>query len=156
MNWLPKLYTNAGGWDVVVGVSDSGDWYLKLDTPTLIGTGNTGMALLPLMEPGYGGELEYVKDMIKQMAATVDQLIDTSTFPYHAPVETALNDMPGWANFCIGWLSTIPLDYKKSIHYFDRAHEKELPQKVRQELKRHVNKWAKEHGFCIVKKAINT
>ena len=151
ITWLPPLFTNAGGYTVIVGLADDGIWYIDPNEPSIIGDGKTGLAMLPLMQPGYGGPLSEVKLKLSQLASECDQSIDLSAFPYHAPVETALDGMYGWLQYVDTWLPCITLNQEKAQKYFELAQGKLLSQKSRQKLLNQINQWTRANGYCLIK-----
>jgi hypothetical protein len=151
IEWLPPLFTNAGGWEAVVGQSIDGQWYLDPENPIQIGKGNTGVQLLPLMQPGYGGSLPEVKSLIQKLANESGSSLDVEKFPYHVPVEAALNGMFGWLKYTDSWISCLQLTEDKSLKYFKIAQDNHIEQKIRQKLMVHINNWTKKNGYCLVK-----
>ena len=56
ISWLPSLFTNAGGADVVVVVTADSEWFTKYHTVVSLSGDCLPPSMLPLVQPGYGGD----------------------------------------------------------------------------------------------------
>ena len=92
---------------VVVGVDASGRWYM--DDEPISGEGH--LSLLPLLEPGYGGDYYTAAGMLVSRLSEVglpSALADT--FPFDAPVRLGLLGGGRWGELACEWLRFIPID----------------------------------------------
>jgi len=111
ITWLPPLFTNAGGSDIVVGVTPDTRWFIQHDSPVPLFGDRIPPWILPLVQPGYGGDYSAARQLITDRldsAGLSPALADT--FPYFAVVEAAFRSSGFWAINAAAWLPHFDFD----------------------------------------------
>ena len=147
MKWIGPLFTNAGGWKAFVAF-EQGKWFVDKDSPIEIGTGKSGVMLLPLLQKGYGESFETQITLLEKGLKSEGQDPKYALqFPFHVPVLTAYKHMPNWCDSAVNWLGYIHLSREHAMEIFDACHTQAISQGVRQTTIKYINKWSNERGF---------
>lgn len=153
ITWLPTpIFRNAGGTDAILGVDDSGAWYVFPHEPVRADSHQGALFLLPLMQDGYGGTLNVARARI--IASLSDASLPASLesgFPYHAPVVLAFESMPRWTAWAARWLSDLELSDDDAYAVFAACSKPAIPQGARHTALRRVHQWEKSRGYSFVK-----
>ncbi len=164
ITWLtPPLFTNAGGAEISAGVSMQREWWIRsrytgidtavIETETRASSNYGAMFLLPLMQPGYGGQFHDVRANLEQMLIAHTLSVElVSTLPFHAPVLKAYRDRSGWTELAALWLPEVPLEDRHIYELSDLSRNRAIPQKCRHAAERRIHKWEKDHGVCILRR----
>ena len=109
--WLAPLFTNAGGAEIVVGVTPAAEWYLQLDSPIRFTSTTFHPSILPLVQPNYGGDYATARSLLSDRlthAGLPASLADS--FPYFAVIQTAFRSSGFWARHAVEWLPHVEFD----------------------------------------------
>ncbi len=104
--WLRPLFVNSGGAAVEVGVEpiENPTWWVRSGADK-VAPQDDWRPLLPLMQPGYGGDYETARQMIEARLVEAELDADLSeTFPFEAPVLGAdIARSAFWQELAKGW-----------------------------------------------------
>jgi hypothetical protein len=152
VTWLPPLFTNAGGADVVVGVTSDSAWLLQLDSPIRIASETRHPAILPLVQPGYGGDYATVHALISDRLDAVGLPSSVAdTFPFMFPIRTAFDSSAFWAAHAAAWLPHVNFDESFAIVLLRFTLDNQIPQADRHLVARHVHQWEVDRGVSLVR-----
>ncbi len=152
ITWLPPLFTNGGGADIVVGVTQDRAWFLQLDPPLEICPDTIHPAIVPLVQPGYGGDFATAHALIADRLATVGldaTLVDS--FPYDFPVRTSFGMSGFWMEHALQWLPHIAFTESFARELLRRSLDSQVSQPMRHEFARHVRRWESDNGVTFVR-----
>ncbi len=134
VDWLqPPLFVNAGQSPVVVGVA-ADRWYVKRADEAVPGDSKPGsVALLPLLQDGYGGDFDQVVDglLARLNAARLAPTL-VATFPFQAIVLSAL--VSSWADLARRWIPEVPWFSDGLVQLRECVADTRIPQRVRQDV----------------------
>lgn len=111
ITWLPPLFTNTGGADVVVGVTTDSEWFTEYYTVVSLSGGRLPPSILPLVQAGYGGDYPTVRDLIASRLETTGlPSSHVDTFPFFAVIDLAFRSSGFWAVNAAAWLPHFDFD----------------------------------------------
>lgn len=151
MKWIGPLFTNAGGWEAYVSYHD-GKWFIDKDSPIVIEGTESGVKLLPMLQEEYGkGYENQLKILKKGLLKNGQNMEAIESFPFHAPVITAFENMPGWVSYASDWVKHLKLNMEIAQFLFEKCQNKNLEQSARHKTLKVVNNWAKNNDFVFLK-----
>ena len=120
--WLRPLFTNAGGFEVCVGLGEDTRWYILYDGPKVDPQG-INRELLPLMQAGYGGTFETAYRMMEERLQEIGISTDlVENFPFAVPVRTAIHvGLPFWVGLAAAWRPYVSLKTKTNAGGHNKA-----------------------------------
>lgn len=149
--WLAPLFTNAGGFEVCVGLDEGGHWYVKYDAPLEITRRSINRELLPLLEPGFGGTFYEVRAALEdRMRAAGKPVQLAGTFPFEVPVRTALQLDGFWAAIALDWLEHIAVDEAMTTDLL-KVSQFGATGGIRNAAFTAVRRWETLSGRCLVR-----
>ncbi|MEO9591511.1 hypothetical protein [Rhodopirellula bahusiensis] len=152
ITWLPPLFTNAGGSEVVVGVDADSRWFIQHDTPISLSGDRTPPWILPLVQPGYGGDYQTARDLLATGLDTAGlscTLIET--FPFFAVIELAFSSSGFWAVNAAGWLPHFDFDEAFANVLLQFTLDKQHSQSDRHSVAKHLRKWETDRGIRLLR-----
>ena len=129
------------------------EWFIDKNKPIKIGEGKSGLMLLPMLEKDYGGGYENQIGILESGLVECGLKSEMAhSFPFHVPVVFPFKyRRSGWAEEAVDWLPRIVLTNETAQLLFDASQDKIFSQRARQKLKKVVNVWSAERGFCFVR-----
>ena len=152
ITWLPPLFMNAGGADVVVGVDASSDWFTQYHTVVSLSGDRLPPSILPLVQPGYGGDYPTARDLIASRLATAglrSSLVDT--FPFFAVIDLAFRSSGFWAVNAAAWLPHFDFDESFANVLLQFTLNKQHSQSDRHLVAQHLRKWETDRGITLLR-----
>lgn len=151
ITWLPPLITKAGGADVVVGVDAGYDWFTQYHTVVSFSGDRLPPSMLPLVQPGYGGDYPTARDLITSRLETAglpSSLVDT--FPFFAVVDLAFRSSGFWAINAAAWLPHFDFDESFANVLLRFTLNKQHSQSDRHLVAQHLHKWETDRGITLL------
>ncbi|WP_442506025.1 hypothetical protein SH528x_004845 [Novipirellula sp. SH528] len=149
--WLPPLFTNAGGADIIVGVTPDSAWYLKPQSPIEITSDTIHPSIVPLVQPGYGGDFHAARDLItaRVLTAGLDAEIAVS-FPFDFPVRTAFRMSAFWMLHAAAWIPHLPFVESHGRDLLRLSLDPQNSQSDRHAFARHLRRWEADNGISLI------
>ena len=150
--WLPPLFTNAGGTDVVVGVTAASEWFTQYHTIVSLSETRLPPSMLPLVQPGFGGDYPTARELIVSRLETIGlpySLVDS--FPFFAIVELAFSSSGFWASNAAAWLPHFEFDESFANVLLQFTLDKQHSQSVRHLIAKHLRRWEKTRGITLLR-----
>jgi hypothetical protein len=152
--WLPPLFTNAGGADIVVGVTLESAWYLQSQSqsPIRITSDTIHPSIVPLVQPSYGGDYDTARNLVtdRVVAAGLAPEIAAS-FPFDFPVRTAFRMSAFWMLHAAAWIPHLPYDESHGRDLLRLSLDPERSQSDRHEFARHLHKWETDNSISLIR-----
>ena len=152
ITWLPPLFTNAGGADVVVGVTADSEWFTQYHTVISFSGDRLPPSMLPLVQPGFGGDYPAARYLIASRLETVglpSSLVDT--FPFFAVIELAFRSSGFWAINAAAWLPHFDFDESFANVLLQFTLDKQYSQADRHLIAKHLRKWETDRGITLLR-----
>lgn len=152
ITWLPPLFTNAGGTDVVVGVTAASEWFTQYHTVVSLSETRLPPSMLPLVQPGFGGDYHTARELIVSRLETAGlpySLVDT--FPFFAIVELAFRSSGFWASNAATWLPHFDFDESFASMLLQFTLDKQHSQADRHLIAKHLRIWEKARGITLLR-----
>ena len=151
MKWIGPLFTNAGGWEAYVSYHE-GEWFIDKESPIVIEGTKSGVKLLPMLQEDYGkGYENQLKILKKGLLKNGQNMEAVESFPFHVPIITAFESMPGWVSYASDWVKHIKLDMDIAQFLFEKCQNKLFEQSARHKTLKAVNNWAKNKGVTFLR-----
>jgi hypothetical protein len=150
--WLPPLFTNARGSEIVVGVTSDSDWFIQYDPPVSLSGDRIPPWILPLVQPGYGGDYPTARDLIALRlndAGLSPTLVDT--FPFFAVVALAFRSSGFWAVNAAEWLPHCDFDESFANVLLRFTLDNQHSQADRHSVAKHLHKWETVRGVTLLR-----
>ena len=152
ITWLPPLFANAGGSDIVVGITSDARWFVQHDPPAPLFRDRIPPWILPIVQPGYGGDYtaarELVGDRLKA-AGLSPKLVET--FPFFAVVELAFRSSGFWAINAAAWLPHFDFDESFANVLLRFTLDKRNSQSDRRLVEEHLHRWEAGRGVSLLR-----
>ena len=152
ITWLSPLFTNAGGSDIVVGVTQDATWFIQHAPPVSLSGDRIPPCILPLVQPGYGGDYPTARDLISSRltgAGLSPTLV--GTFPFFAVVQLAFRSSGFWAVNAAEWLPHIDYDESFANVLLQFTLDKQHSQTDRHSVAKHLHKWEADRGVTLLR-----
>lgn len=151
MKWIGPLFKNAGGWEAYVSYHN-GKWFIDKESPEEINWATNGVKLLPMLQEEYGGgydhQIRILNNGLLENGLNIEAI---NSFPFHAPIITAFEYMPGWVTYAADWVKHIHLNMEIAQFLFDKCQNKNIEQSARHKTLKVVNNWAKNNDFVFIR-----
>lgn len=152
ITWLPPLFTNTGGADVVVGVTAAPEWFTQYHTVVSLSGDRLPPSMLPLVQPGYGGDYTTARNLIASRLETAglpSSLADT--FPYFAVIQLAFQSSGFWAVNATAWLPNFDFDESFANVLLQFTLDKQHSQSDRHLVAKHLRKWETDRDIRLLR-----
>ncbi|MGB4706989.1 MAG: hypothetical protein WBH28_00860 [Fuerstiella sp.] len=152
ITWLPPLFTNAGGADVVVGVTSDPEWFTQYHTVVSLSGDRLPPSILPLVQPGYGGDYPAARNLITSRLETAglpSSLVDT--FPFFAVIALAFRSSGFWAAHAVAWVPHLNFDESFANVLLRFTLDKQNSQSDRHLVAKHLRKWETDRGITLLR-----
>ena len=151
ITWLPPLFTNARGADVVVGVTADSEWFTKYHTVVSLSS-DLPPSMLPLVQPGYGGDYPTARNLIAYRLETTglpSSLVDS--FPFFEVVQLAFRSSGFWAVNAAAWLPNFDFDESFANILLQFTLDKQHSQSDRHLVAKYLRKWETDRGITLLR-----
>lgn len=136
VTWLRPLFHH-----VTVGVDDTGQWYME--NGPISGFGH--LSLLPLMEPGYGGNYHSAVSLLVSRLSEVGlPTAFVDSFPFDAPVRLALLMGGRWGGLACEWLPFVEIDDELAELLRNALDNLGGGRRARQKTRRALEEWERQ------------
>ncbi len=152
ITWLAPLFTNAGGADVVVGVNAAPEWFTQYHAVESLSGNRIPPSMLPLVQPGYGGDYSTARDLISARLDTAGlspSLVDT--FPFFSVVELAFRSSGFWAVNAAAWLPHLDFGESFANVLLQFTLDKQHSQSNRHLVAKHLREWETDRGITLLR-----
>lgn len=148
IKWLAPLFTNAGGGDVIVGVTPDSEWFVQHNTITSLSSDRLPSTMLPLVQPGFGGDYPTARALLAsrlEFAGLPPSYIET--FPFFAVVKLAFQSSGFWSANAVAWIPHFDYDESFANVLLQFTLDKQHLQSDRHLVAKHLKNWESNRGI---------